>query len=1316
MLAPSLAINKCEDYPDNDFCSFLQDDFKDYRSESYYDRCPTGAGGKACNAIGADSDPVISVVCLKDWGLSRPADDIDVCTGEDSCDGSYLPKENLCNFVGAGHSQKGYCYTEQGECPELHLEWHNDIYSNSVLYTEGHSNCQLFVKAYAQNDYIPHTFQFYQNFSKRNKTIIVGREEYNCAELKCISGNIYTVTNTNNIAYCFKTTCNKKKGWVADEEPCPCDDQSACINGFCNDGKTCYTSIPCTGNGWDKTKSSPLVKESEISIDNNCYYNPNCTKNGWVYEKNTYDVLASDGATIKYDDFTNGKYFYNESSMKCYYNLQCVNCGEFENDAYNYCSFLGEGGYGASVDYCPPPGTVIDFGSYKRCYYGNGGCTENGCEVKFDLMFGDAYTCNRTNGAVLNTPSISVPKKTLQSFPPLLMFGYLGIAKLTKEKAGEVQSCSAEAQEIAGESENIVLTPPIDCSCVYPDKKLIEGYVWKGTPIKRASVCSRLFSQPDCFWDYEASFAAVPPAHGKDLLGATWCKSASKGHPCEFNANKMFRFIFNVSTLIDLKLSVFNPKESVPVYLSVNAKGENKDFGMTPLSLLKLDKSSGLDMGISIANDPGTYYNWSFTTYCIGDPIDVKVNGNDLCTLKCNGWASAKGKMTSSFQKSNTVTLLSKGTSYIGVDCSSPANPVIEEMMPCKSIYKSGGTIFCFNDGKLINVSNPSQYLETSDVKDVEVGDKLYILHSGSLNYSPLDKWAEGEGGYANLIASAYGNVVNYSLPFLNGSEFFPPPLWIDGDDKSFYVGAPGGVEGLPDSAEAVYLPHTIYDGDFIGVDNVSPQGYSVSVWSKVLNAFMRRKLFVTNPFSGITAGEFSRTGKVEYLTISDGKLMLISDGNTSPVKENGNDVVGVTSLMSANNVAYFIRDGYLYNASFFHRKEKFKEKDIVASFLFTRGSSASLDLITPDIYVEPTTWEIKNNDIDFVSNRKLGDVLFCGEEPNFTFSLHSYESYVNYTKLNLSLRLDNAPIECINTTNIPLSKDGSAGASIKCHIIDCPYGLPVGEELSVCVRAGTFEEENCHSLDVIQPLAGDPRGLKVNNIKAVNSSGNEISSIKICKDISVRVTGDVEDSNNRYTEVSGSRAYRNNNIHDTNNSLTPVNKGTLFFDSLSIPVPTDDKAPDTYTLSVFAGNYYETMPVKFLSVSKGSPCTTYYDTPVEGSEVYFDKYYDCKDGNYGCGENYLAADCSKGDDKNKSLDKSKGQTTCTANCGDGLCDDSELTCIYSSTTGTCVASKGEAGCTLNENDETDDCKCELQSTSDAEGNTHYFCKAVAVK
>jgi len=202
----------------------------------------------------------------------------------------------------------------------------------------------------------------------------------------------------------------------------------------------------------------------------------------------------------------------------------------------------------------------------------------------------------------------------------------------------------------------------------------------------------------------------------------------------------------------------------------------------------------------------------------------------------------------------------------------------------------------------------------------------------------------------------------------------------------------------------------------------------------------------------------------------------------------------------------------------------------------------------------------------------------------------------------------------------------------------------------------------------LVQPLAGDPRGLKVNNIKAVNSSGNEISSIKICKDISVRVTGDVEDSNNRYTEVSGSRAYRNNNIHDTNNSLTPVNKGTLFFDSLSIPVPTDDKAPDTYTLSVFAGNYYETMPVQFLEVSKGSTCTTYYDTPVEGSEVYFDKYYDCKDGNYGCGENYLAADCSKGDDKNKSLDKSKGQTTCTANCGDGLCDDSECKCKWTTT------------------------------------------------
>jgi len=294
---------------------------------------------------------------------------------------------------------------------------------------------------------------------------------------------------------------------------------------------------------------------------------------------------------------------------------------------------------------------------------------------------------------------------------------------------------------------------------------------------------------------------------------------------------------------------------------------------------------------------------------------------------------------------------------------------------------------------------------------------------------------------------------------------------------------------------------------------------------------------------------------------------------------------------------------------------------------------------------------------------------------------------------------MDEFPVNCkgiegtpVDLSDIPFPEPdegeelvGGVDMNIECRLPQCSWGLPLGKRLQVCVTAGEFEFENCFALDSLQPLASDPRGLRVSDVEVgLVGSGDFSDTVYLCgldkEEIVIR--GDVKDLLGYYKGVTGL------GIYDTSSGLRKAvypgidDDDIVMVKSDGITI-TDPKLEVTvalfppftnqeYLVKAFTGTYYETPGVDSDSffVSTGSGCTI---NDKRCSGIYEQT---CQNVGVGCIDFVNTFTCS-------------GPTgaTCTYydGCLDGFCTDNaspeNIECFVGGNKRCDGVSKGDSGC-----------------------------------
>jgi len=564
--------------------------------------------------------------------------------------------------------------------------------------------------------------------------------------------NLYLITrdsgDVSEEAYCFKLDC-----YPEDDAPLYASSSSVKLSSvfcpfgthyysdkdskiyYCEDsstaGRTCHWGITCTKKGWAEegeesmstflgengggiSVKGSLVNEDRLlelgRDDDYCYFGVRCTDGGYKFTKrsNVITILKEDGTT--YEKTCGGDFdCYKVSLVKgydgkdyCITKISCIDCDSnladmrnlYSYDPYSYCTRLGSdyGGWAGTEEYCPAPGTVEDKGYYSICYYLDEGerCTDSGCNIKRDFMFGDDWKCDPEKGAILKVPCPScVTESKLQAIPSKFDFAIQNVTAHVAFQRPVVSSCSCEAQLEARDvnslsycdtslvinctlglncpagSEYHNYTDIYDhwhsaplCNCTHPNRTLFLARNWSdGSPDTGFNIynpssraidrCMRLFGKEDCYWGgalgkkledfgYHLSANSGPNLVDDDV----WCETYDdKGKFCKFNANSITRARFKIKTLLDLVIYEYRDDNFVPAYLTLFKRGMqySDDDGFAE-SYFSLKKDDILSLRLSI-RDNLTLRNFRYFLVganCFSDDesgFKVSLAGTDLNTI-----------------------------------------------------------------------------------------------------------------------------------------------------------------------------------------------------------------------------------------------------------------------------------------------------------------------------------------------------------------------------------------------------------------------------------------------------------------------------------------------------------------------------------------------------------------------------------------------------------------------------------------------------------------------------------------------------------
>jgi len=369
---------------------------------------------------------------------------------------------------------------------------------------------------------------------------------------------------------------------------------TSCINYYENDPKGyCDKDATFTGGWVGKSIDCPMP--GTVSDDGKCYYSsqvgPVCDPTGC---KVSYDLMLGDfyychpvlGAVLK----TVGlqpPWFATQSipSMLAFGFQDMAYFIATKADEVASCSCFAQNYTGVTGLTCPPAGT-------RKGYYGSSSAQD--------------YNYYKRSTLYNNTPPYS------PSFPDI----------------------------------DVGFEP--DCSCDFPNKTLIKGRQWISTPDAASfsyedhvyqdelrNICNRAYSSnpdndgdgfTDCYWNYTGSLSNndLSPYRGVDLnKWDSWCRGASDGKACDYISNKIFSVLFDVSTLVDLKINIYNPNKTVPVFLSYFERGQFE-------TSLATDES-----GIELYNKALPGDELSFSVYLESDFMDYNYERAEL-SIPCS--------------------------------------------------------------------------------------------------------------------------------------------------------------------------------------------------------------------------------------------------------------------------------------------------------------------------------------------------------------------------------------------------------------------------------------------------------------------------------------------------------------------------------------------------------------------------------------------------------------------------------------------------------------------------------------------------------
>ncbi len=1287
-----------------------------------------------CDVIGS-TQPTVTLTVDCGWfsdGDFSCSDDIggNDCLEVKGYDYSY-GANGLCYGPDKGEVRDHYCFSSVGECPD----------GGDSSWVNVDDGCMLFVFGSNSNDDYTRSYRFNELFPARDNGFKIDGVYFDCLDVgrshaifdsnfnrinsPWCGVNTPFITAIGRSIYCFNLVCDPDSGWVANSGGINCRDYLTfgdinpdfhCVSG--DNDNTCFFGLRCDVNGLDYSSDS---LSSYSLIDNNvCRFNPECTSDGWVYESSDDSVLflsnnsvISDAGSI-INDVLSG---YERIGDYCVYDASCVDCSDFD------CSFndglvSAGGGWVAMSSFCPEPGSVRFIGGYKVCFFTDGGgdsCSSSGCSVLSSLMFGDNFECTPT-GVRISVPSVLPSSASYQAIPSLLSFGFLGSNSFIPPALSSVASCSCAAQVVSGgvECVNGVYGAPnstifnspdynpllpvssadsitdVNCSCLLPDERLISGVKWRlitSHPIDN-DVCYRLGFSGDCYWDYDDN-VVLSDFHGSDLLSNDWwCGSVDYGYPCEFVVNKFHSYLFNVSSIIDVVVSFFNPNHIVPVLISSRSSGVSIESSSLPIDFL----GSPGSVSVSVDSSPSIFSSASLSFFCKGDPVSVGFNGVSLGLASCDGWVSVPVPISVVNKGVNSIVFSDSlsGKSLLGYSGSPVINPV--RVSDADSLVSSNNGLF------------GSGFFGDLSVGDsvVSIGDRVFFVSDGVLFYSSLvgGVWAPpsslfsfngfiaSDGSYLFLFNESGVSVFDPSSLELidSGSSCLPVSVFSSNGLVLFDCG--GSVWSARIISGSLFFNSLFsYSGvlvsgdangdgvtDFISGDelfSVSPLGV-VAVNS------------VNPPSNLVGFGDFAGVNRLVFLSFNGDSLSFSLDDSVVSIS-------GVSDFVFNDSAVLFNSSSGVFLINHFSGVG-----DLFVRLLLSGDSFSAPSMLVPNDSISVSSV------YDSVLDRSvsLGDVLFCDSHSSFSVSISGDDL------VNVSVLVGGVPINCLLSNGSPLIDLPAGDYVFDCSLPDCVRGLPLLERLRFCLSSGVGFSD-CDALIAPLPIAGDPTGLSVSDISVTDSNGDVITddSLAICSDISVSVSGLVNDDNSLYDFVSGSRIYAGDSLFSVNNSLTPVSVNTVFNDKLVIPVP--DSGPVIYGVSVFTGGYFETSPVKFLTVSHGSSeCSSSADCTdtCRGGNAYSPS---CGVDSFGCGVcSYTLSQYCSG---------VAGTCLVYDGCSDGSCitrtAPAETPCFNGDNHYCNGVSSGNAGCVwecISNNDCQEGYYCVLDSNS----NYYHKCES----
>ena len=1014
--------------------------------------------------------------------------------------------------------------------------------------------------------------------------------------------------------------------------------------------------------------------------------------NNFYYNDGTTDTFTS--CSLMVDTTNQGKgdlcsqdanlgYYYDDTHAYCYHSVKCTSCNPtYTKDELNYCNSISSlgtsGGYAGVRTYCPTPGTISPDGT--KCYYNPDYnpvspdyhvlCTKFGCNVKYGLMVGGNYECDPVIGPVLKTPELTPPETKLQSIPSLMIFGYQDVAILSAEGASDVASCSCLAQDLMQREPfcdfglypnnyqitrssifmSTAYTPPYNnvnpydydnslkifnnCTCVFPDKRLIEGIRWAGNSYydKRLNddVCKRLFgtNTNNCYWKYDAPLISLNPWHGSDLSNTDcWNTLVQNGNTCNNTLNRIFRFNFDINALIDIRASIYDRGKTVPVYLTTFSNGELVSSGdKTIESITKLSTNDELTFSFELNSDASSlgFNNASISLYCPEGGFRLTVNNvYETATIACldNPWITYyfnEGIIPQLVSGINTIKLTAVTDTYLGVDEGADntwLNPNCNSASPITTNHATGtnylsNNLILVSEGNRIILNEKSLTHALTGITDIEVSNvgetkqygDLHILTNGLLTTFLNWDFSNKLESPATLITGTFNELYTYHEGVISNNGItltLPGVTSMTGSPKAMFAITPDNVylirRNFIDSSilSSYALPlsdgvtvNTIVDFDKDGDDDfIGLQGNEIQIWLAQPFGPFKKQLYT--PHTGVTmisAGDFIRTGKNQIL-IRDTTNDYLYIENTSPaltVNVNGANWQSIGSTLYTKSGNQIIKNNY------FKLSCPTSTNTLFYSFLVRMNDAfSSLDLLFPNINAPLNTVSFTG---DYLGreNLILGKTLICGTDINIKLELKSYETLLKYDKVGVSVKLNDTRIQCVspsvsdcegdyycgNPNTVPISEDGLGKTIIKCKLPPCDPGLPEFEQLSICIKAGEFEYENCYALQTIQPLASDPTGLSITDVKINNiDTATQITQpLATCNPVTVDVYGKITDSKNSYTKI-GQVTAKQGTATTTNVSDLRVGTEILLFKGLTI------NPSQALTITGSPGDYYETNP-----------------------------------------------------------------------------------------------------------------------------------------